>query len=114
MRIAGVKKMVERDLKRSFHNKADLPKSFTKKFKVETHIIDHQTIWTISPLKNNTDQTILYVHGGAYIYGVHRQYWSAIEALVLQTNARVIIPDYPLAPENTAIEVNLFMKKIYV
>ena len=113
MRVIGMKKSVERDLPKSFHNKAEMPKSFSRKFNVEKKEIESQSIWIISPLKNKSNKTVLYVHGGAYIYGLSKQYWSLIEKMILSTNATFIIPDYPLTPENTAADAHAFMQKVY-
>ncbi|MEU6254378.1 alpha/beta hydrolase fold domain-containing protein [Streptomyces sp. NPDC047043] len=51
------------------------------------------------------DRTIVYLHGGAYVYPAVVQHWDLMAALAAENNARVIAPCYPLAPEGTAATV---------
>jgi acetyl esterase/lipase len=47
-----------------------------------------------------TDVTVLYLHGGAYIFGSTRSHGELIARLALATPARVLAPEYRLAPEH--------------
>ncbi len=113
MRLIGTKNMVARDLKKAHHNKAEMPKRLMRKFDVESLEVAGHRVWVIKPQQSKSTETVLYFHGGAYIYGIHRQYWGMIEALVSKTDATYIIPDYPLAPEHTAVEVYAFILAVY-
>ncbi len=46
------------------------------------------------------DATLLYFHGGAYIFGSTRSHAELIARLALATPARVLAPEYRLAPEH--------------
>ena len=45
------------------------------------------------------DRVMLYIHGGAYIIGAPACYHGLAAAFALGLNARVLMPDYRLAPE---------------
>jgi epsilon-lactone hydrolase len=44
--------------------------------------------------------TVLYLHGGGYVFGSSRSHRVLIARLALASPARVLAPDYRLAPEN--------------
>lgn len=46
------------------------------------------------------DVTLLYLHGGAYIFGSTRSHAELIARLALATPARTLAPEYRLAPEH--------------
>ena len=48
----------------------------------------------------DTDVTLLYFHGGAYIFGSTRTHAELIARLALATPARTLAPEYRLAPEH--------------
>ena len=56
-------------------------------------------VWHITPKKVINDKILFYLHGGAFVGGMVRQQWNTIANIGRQTGSKVIIPDYPLAPE---------------
>jgi acetyl esterase/lipase len=50
--------------------------------------------------KSRDDRVILYFHGGGYAFGSFRSHRSMGVELALRTNARVLLPNYRLAPEH--------------
>ncbi len=43
---------------------------------------------------------ILYLHGGAYIHQPLDFHWKFLDKIVMDTNATIIVPIYPKAPEH--------------
>lgn len=115
LQITGLKNRIEYDLNKSIvnHRKAKIPKSISKKYQTQIHQILGNTIYSITPKKHIPEKTILFLHGGAYVYGIQSMYWSFIKALIKNTKARIIIPDYPLAPEITAAETYVFLENTW-
>ncbi|MEL6241779.1 MAG: alpha/beta hydrolase [Pseudomonadota bacterium] len=54
----------------------------------------------VMPRGASPDRTILYFHGGGYIFGSPRSHAGLAGQIAVRTGARVILPDYPLAPEH--------------
>ena len=54
----------------------------------------------VMPRDAKPDRTILYFHGGGYIFGSPRSHAGLAGQIAVRTGARVILPDYPLAPEH--------------
>lgn len=46
-----------------------------------------------------TDRTILYFHGGGYVFGSPRTHSAMLATLARHAGATAILPEYPLAPE---------------
>jgi len=46
-----------------------------------------------------TDGTIVYFHGGGYSFGSPQTHWRLGHGLAERTGLRVVLPSYPLAPE---------------
>ncbi|NUN62927.1 MAG: alpha/beta hydrolase [Burkholderiaceae bacterium] len=58
-------------------------------------------VYTLQPRSCPADvKTVLYLHGGAYCRPITRYHWSLLQWLVKHLACRVVVPLYPLAPEN--------------
>ena len=55
-------------------------------------------IWTV-PQASKIERTILYLHGGGYVFGTASEYRDLCSRLAVGANARVFCPDYRRAPE---------------
>jgi epsilon-lactone hydrolase len=79
---------------------------------VETEIRDGVEVFTVRPRGPGTGTTILYLHGGAWVFDVLAPHWRIVDALIARTGARVILPRYPLAPECTWRETYAFIERL--
>lgn len=61
----------------------------------------------------NSKNTILYLHGGAYINEVNYQHLLFCFALSRKLDAQVIVPVYPIAPANTAMDAYDVIVDVY-
>lgn len=78
---------------------AHLYKSHYEEFDIQIHQVEGRDVYTVGP-KTESDITVLYLHGGAYVHNLLRVHWNMIFDLIRKTNATFVIPDYPLAPES--------------
>lgn len=74
---------------------------------------DTSTIWNITPKNCTIEKTLIYFHGGAFIGGMVKQQWNTIAKIARLTGSRVIIPDYPLAPEYNYKDAIEMVSKTY-
>lgn len=58
-----------------------------------------QTDW-VTTERSDRDRVVLHLHGGAYILGSPRTHRGLAAALARTARARVLLPDYRLAPEH--------------
>lgn len=61
----------------------------------------------------NAKNTILYIHGGAFVNEINYQHLLYCSKLSRKLDVRVIAPVYPLAPEHKAMETYEMMTGIY-
>ncbi|MEA2077386.1 MAG: alpha/beta hydrolase fold domain-containing protein [Candidatus Marinimicrobia bacterium] len=70
-------------------------------------------VWTIEPVKDMSEKVIIYLHGGSYMYNFMSPHWMFISYIIDQLKAKVIAPDYPLAPEYNVTHVFDMLLKLY-
>lgn len=75
--------------------------AFRARFAVQEEDFNGQQVWTVTPRENTGSQLhILYIPGSAYINEVLTLHWDIAEQLIERTGATLVMPLYPLAPEN--------------
>ena len=104
-------KMINNGFKKSL---AKLKRSFYRNCEVFTYGILNRPVWEIKPKSCNSDLLILFLHGGAYIANMTKMRWNLAEKLLIKTCAIVIVPDYPLAPENAWKDTYAFLDELYL
>ena len=92
----------------------DIVGELKKVANVEENIIDGRKIYKIENKESlNSDATIMYLHGGGYVGGITRRQLNIIYKLLNDTKMRIILPDYPLAPKATYLQVFDWIEKLY-
>jgi len=116
MDLIGLKQKMEKKmiLNNFEKNPAKPSKAFLNNFNVQVVNQNGRKIWTVNSKEHKTDVVILYLHGGAYMSNINKQHWDLIEQLVNKTKATIVVPDYPLVPEASCIEVYDFIESLYV
>ena len=62
---------------------------------------------------NMKNKIIIYLHGGSYVGELEKYHWNFFKDILNDTKSTLIVPDYPLAPEHTYLEVFKFMEPLY-
>lgn len=57
--------------------------------------------YVLSPIGRTPTRTLVYVHGGGYMAGIDPFHVRYATRLAHRLGARIVMPDYPLAPEHT-------------
>ncbi|MCY7396329.1 MAG: alpha/beta hydrolase [Nocardioides sp.] len=74
---------------------------FVRRFDVDTQIEDGLTAYVVTPVGTNPDRTVVYVHGGGFVAPIDAFHVRYAARLAAGLGVRVVLPDYPLAPEHT-------------
>ena len=93
--------------------KTRLPFFIKRDFNVAETTKKGRQTWTISPKNKNSETIILFVHGGAYVYSLLIFHWIFIAKLIKETNATIVVPDYPLVPFENCEDVFSFIETDY-
>ena len=72
-----------------------------------------RTVWRLAPKDAKPSATMLYWHGGGYVYPATPGHWSFLAGMAETYGWEVIAPCYPLAPESEAQEVTEFALSFY-
>ena len=63
--------------------------------------------------RENAENSILFIHGGAYVNEINYQHYLYCYLLSKKLNAYVLAPVYPLAPKHSCLETFDLMKDLY-
>jgi len=74
---------------------------FDRRFEVEVSDEGGFPTYTITPRGRAVTRTVFYVHGGGYVAPIDPMHVRYAVRLARALDARVVMPDYPLAPEHT-------------
>ena len=81
---------------------------------LETEEFIGRKVFIITPKNEQKSQkVILYLHGGSYVAETSSNHWKFLEKLVKDTNATIILPDYPLTPKYTYKDVFTMITPLY-
>lgn len=115
MGILGMKRAMEKRIANNTYSKepAKIPRSFFRRYRVEATTCLQRQLWTLSSRQGAGDRVVLYLHGGAYHANISRLHWLFVGKLLTYTNASILVPDYPLAPESNCVDVYRFLDTVY-
>jgi acetyl esterase/lipase len=74
---------------------------FTRRFSVVTEEIAGFPAHVVTPRHLDPDRTLFHVHGGGFMAPIDPFHLRYVTRLATAVSARVVLPDYPLAPEHT-------------
>lgn len=85
--------------------KAPGGRRFARRFSVVTEVLRGPAgefpSYVITPRGTDPRRTLVYLHGGGYVAGIDPFHVRFVASLASQLGLRVVLPDYPLAPEHT-------------
>lgn len=102
---------VERERLLAWHAKADrrlpteLVRRFSRRFSLVTETLTGRAgdfpSYVVTPRGADPRRTVVYLHGGGYVAGIDPFHVRYLARLATAIDARVVVPDYPVAPEHT-------------
>lgn len=85
-----------------------------EKYKSKAEIVDFEGVQVILfGERENAKNTVLFLHGGAYVNEVTEFHLRFCNRMAKETGAWVVVPLYPLAPNHTYVETYELMKRLY-
>lgn len=70
-------------------------------------------VWHLIPKKIKNKKLIIYFHGGGFVEGMVKEQWASIAKIAVLTGSRIVIPEYPLAPESNYKDVLTMVLETY-
>jgi acetyl esterase/lipase len=93
--------------------RAEPSRCLASRLRVQKHAVDGCPVYTIGPRRDPGPRHVLYLHGGAYVFGIVKQHWQFVGRLVDRLGCTVTVPLYPLAPEHTHEDALALLLRIY-
>lgn len=84
-----------------------------KRVQVTRSDFDGCTVWDLSPQDHAPTATVLYWHGGGYIYAAAEAHWNFLAHMSQVHGWRVVAPLYPLAPTHEVARTTDFALAFY-
>lgn len=81
------------------------PPSLARTTRVSRRDVDGWPIFEVEPLGTDPEHTVVYLHGGCYVFEIDPVHWALIGRLAVEASVRVVVPIMPLAPAGTASTV---------
>lgn len=72
-----------------------------------------RTIWDVAPRDRAPTATILYWHGGGYVYPAAEAHWGFVARMAGHHGWRMVVPLYPLAPMTEVGAITGFAFDLY-
>lgn len=93
---------------------ASPPRSLYRRFDVLETQQDGRPVFTLRRKQSTNDaKTVLYLHGGAYVYEMMSMQWTMLGKLIDRADICFTVPIFPLAPEHTVEEILPFVRSTY-
>lgn len=92
---------------------SSIPKDIFKKYGFRQEKFLDRDVFILKPKEKESELTILYIHGGSYVGELEKLHWDFFKDIINDTNATIIVPDYPLAPANEYTDVFEIMIPLY-
>lgn len=70
-------------------------------------------VWTIAPERGEVSASVLFWHGGGYVYPPLTGHWDFFSRMARQFGWRITVPLYPLAPESDVVGTTRFALEFY-
>lgn len=117
IKLKGIKKTFDTDpidYQKLRKDDVFLPKNsyFKKNNPIETFTVLQTTI-TVIKAKKPTNKVVLFVPGGAFVYGPVQHHWDTAEKISKQTGHTIWMCNYPKAPEHQITEVSQNIDEVY-
>lgn len=116
IKLKGLKKNFSKDpidFKKIRKEDVHHPKGkFFKQNKIRNFKISDSLITEIG-LNRNSENLLIFIHGGAFISGPAQHHWDTLKKIAQQTNYKVWMCDYPKSPENKIIKISENIDLIY-
>lgn len=58
-------------------------------------------VYDVRSAHTSPTRTVLFLHGGGFVGALDRFHWRFVATLARETDSRVVVPAYPLAPQHT-------------
>lgn len=78
------------------------PVSLARSASLSRRDVEGWPVYYVEPLAGTPTRSVVYLHGGCYVFEIDPVHWTLIGRLANEAGVRIIVPIMPLAPAGTA------------
>lgn len=97
---------------RSYPEPDPISKKIHQRYAIRTYHVGGWPVLEFSPRAGATENQVVFVHGGGYVFQAVKQHWFMADELSRALDASVLMPVYPLAPEHGHAEAFAFLDTV--
>ncbi|MGX8680288.1 MAG: alpha/beta hydrolase, partial [bacterium] len=90
---AGTRRRIEHMQEKKY----EVPKYFKPSFSLKERVIKGMRVFFLNE-ETKSDRVLFYIHGGGWVEEISWLHWKFLNRIAKLTDAKIIIPLYPLAP----------------
>lgn len=77
------------------------PDALRRRYLISRQALDGGAVYTLVPrAMPNPERSLIFIHGGAYCGATNDGHWNFVGKIGERTGVRIVLPQYPLAPEH--------------
>ena len=91
------------------------PSALTRRFPVIRNVVGGFVVYVVrsgGAPGAPSPETVIYLHGGAYVGEIQKQHWSLIANIAAEVGVDVWVPIYGLAPKHHAVDAIALMHEV--
>lgn len=116
LKLLNIKKQVEKQVVNNKFRRSTkdfVPNAVTRNYSVVHQMINSKSVATFETKQGGTNTHLIFLHGGAYVFEAGTIHWAFAQKIVENTNCKVTMIDYPLAPEHDYKSTYKMVNKSY-
>jgi len=110
LRLTGGRKILAKQFAKGRSATSTPKDNIMAKFEISKSNFKDQTVLTYA----GNDTLIYYLHGGAFVLGFSPLYFPMMGGIAKAAGATLVAPDYPLPPDQTALQTHGWMREHYL
>lgn len=91
----------------------EFPRGLEFDVAVDKQVVDGCEVVTLNSDGSDDQPRIVYLIGGAYLIRADKSHWQFLNRLAKQSHSRVVVPLYPLLPQQHFEDAYQFMTQLY-
>lgn len=117
LRIFQLKRVFDKLIRKKAEEKhasvMTIPENLYHEFDIKREIVQNRSLYTLENSEGKAKKIILYLHGGAFVYNVNAGQFQMTTEILRRSPAKLVIPDYPLAPHFHAQDTISMVRESY-
>jgi acetyl esterase/lipase len=114
LKLVNAKKLASKTMLRLKRAKQFSYPPRLENYQIDRFLIQNRNVITFNPLNRPAEKHIIFLHGGAYTVEENSGHWWMVEQILKQSDFKISLIQYPLAPENNYKQTHAMLTEAYL